>query len=575
MKENKSKKDLIKNFAIIFLAVLLVLTFFSNTIQNYSLPEVSAQYCYSGSITNKVRGTGIVEAADPYDVVAKETRKIDSVSVKEGDEVEKGQVIYVLEEGGSDELKEAEETLESLKNAYSKALVTGQISTAVSSAVEAGNVSSASEMQGKIDSYQNKIDSYEAQIESLNKQISLWQSGSASDLTERKTLQDAKNKLSEWTEQDALNQASVTIKSNELTAVTEEYEEEAEKFDAAKTALEAATNAYNEYSKANKVSPEDDATLADLLKTKEDAQKAYDTAKEALDKIAEAKKEYDYANTCKANSEYQIVQAQYAVNAAKKAIDDKVEDLNYQLSVATSNLETVRNDLSDYVSKASTQMDLSEQLEAIKKQQEAVDKLKETASGNEVVAPVSGTILSLSRRAGETFENGETVATIKVAGKGYTLTMSVTKEQSVLVSVGDEAEIINSWWYSDVQARVIGIKADKDNPTTNKVIVFELEGDVTNGQQLSLTVGKRTANYDNIVPTSAIREDNKGKFVYRIKSKSSPLGNRYYAERVDVKVLAEDDTETAISGDLESWEYILVNSSKPVEDGQLIRLKDN
>ena len=549
MNEKKSKKDLIKNFAIIFLAVLLVLTFFSNTIQNYSLPEVSAQYCYSGSITNKVRGTGIVEAADPYSVVVKETRKIDSVSVREGDEVEKGQVIYVLEEGGSDELKEAEATLENLKNAYSKALVTGQVSTAVSSAVEAGNVSSASEMQGKIDSYQKKIDSYEAQIESLNKQISLWQSGSASDLTERKTLQDAKNNLTAWTEQDNLNQAAITKKSDELAVAT-----------ANEATAKEALDAYN----AEHSVSDDDYSTAKL--------DAYNAAVKAT---ADIQKEYEYAKTCKSNSEYQMVQAQYAVNVAQKAIDDKVDDLNYQLSVATSNLETVKNDLSDYVSKASTQIDLSEQLEAINKQQETVDKLKETTSGNEVVAPVSGTILSLSRRAGETFENGETVATIKVAGKGYTLTMSVTKEQSVLVSVGDEAEITNSWWYSDVQARVIGIRADKDNPTTNKVIVFELEGDVTNGQQFSLTVGKRTANYDNIVPTSAIREDNKGKFVYRIKSKSSPLGNRYYVERVDVKVLAEDDTESAISGDLDSWEYILVNSSKPVEDGQLIRLKDN
>ena len=39
MNENVSKRrDWIKNVAIIFLAVMLVLTFFSNTIMNYSLP---------------------------------------------------------------------------------------------------------------------------------------------------------------------------------------------------------------------------------------------------------------------------------------------------------------------------------------------------------------------------------------------------------------------------------------------------------------------------------------------------------------------------------------------------------
>ena len=42
MEENKVKKrGWVKNAAIIFLSILLVLTFFSQTILNRSLPEVS------------------------------------------------------------------------------------------------------------------------------------------------------------------------------------------------------------------------------------------------------------------------------------------------------------------------------------------------------------------------------------------------------------------------------------------------------------------------------------------------------------------------------------------------------
>lgn len=153
--------------------------------------------------------------------------------------------------------------------------------------------------------------------------------------------------------------------------------------------------------------------------------------------------------------------------------------------------------------------------------------------------------------------------------------MTVTNEQAMLINMGDEAEVTNSWWYSDVHARVTSIRPDPTNPSKNKIVNFEVEGDVSNGQSLSLTVGKRTSNYDNIIPNSAIREDNKGKFVYRIVSKATPLGTRYSVERVDVTVLAEDDTQSAVSGALESWEYIVTTSSKPLEDGQLVRLKDN
>ena len=46
MNENSGKKrrEWVKNAAIIFLSVMLVLTFFSNTFMNYSLPEVAAQW---------------------------------------------------------------------------------------------------------------------------------------------------------------------------------------------------------------------------------------------------------------------------------------------------------------------------------------------------------------------------------------------------------------------------------------------------------------------------------------------------------------------------------------------------
>ena len=70
------RKDKIKNITIIFLLVMLILTFFSNTIMNYSLPEVSATYAQNGSVTAKVRGTGTVETAEDYDVKVTENHVV-------------------------------------------------------------------------------------------------------------------------------------------------------------------------------------------------------------------------------------------------------------------------------------------------------------------------------------------------------------------------------------------------------------------------------------------------------------------------------------------------------------------
>ena len=62
MNETPKNREWVKNAAIVFLAVLLVLTFFSNTIMNRSLPEVATQDVTDGAIVSKVRGSGTVTA---------------------------------------------------------------------------------------------------------------------------------------------------------------------------------------------------------------------------------------------------------------------------------------------------------------------------------------------------------------------------------------------------------------------------------------------------------------------------------------------------------------------------------
>ena len=58
MEFKTANREWVKNAAIIFLAVLLVLTFFSNTIMNRSLVEVATARVTDGNIVAKVRGTG-------------------------------------------------------------------------------------------------------------------------------------------------------------------------------------------------------------------------------------------------------------------------------------------------------------------------------------------------------------------------------------------------------------------------------------------------------------------------------------------------------------------------------------
>ena len=123
MEFKPKNREWVKNAAIIFLAVLLVLTFFSNTIMNRSLPEVATAGVTDGSIVAKVRGSGTVKANGSHNVKTTQTREIRSVMVKVGQEVQTGDTLFVLGAGDSQELEAAKENLRDLQYAYQKSAV--------------------------------------------------------------------------------------------------------------------------------------------------------------------------------------------------------------------------------------------------------------------------------------------------------------------------------------------------------------------------------------------------------------------------------------------------------------------
>ena len=88
MTESTTKRRIwIRNAIIIILLVLLVLTLFSNTILNHSLPEVAVQYPQYASIASRIRATGVVEANQSYTVSIEQSRVVESIAVRVGQSV--------------------------------------------------------------------------------------------------------------------------------------------------------------------------------------------------------------------------------------------------------------------------------------------------------------------------------------------------------------------------------------------------------------------------------------------------------------------------------------------------------
>lgn len=524
------RREWVKNITIIFLIVMLLLTFFSNTIMNYSLPEVATQYVTAGTITAKVRGTGIVTASDPYNVTIGESRVIASVAVKSGAEVEKGDILFLLEDSESTELQEAEKALDQLILAYQTALLTGEISSSVYNNVQGGAETSLATYLSQIELVNNNVSASEANV-------TAWQAN-VNNITSQISVSE--NIVTDTTAEEAA-----------LTTATADYND-------AKNTQEAAKVLVDGY---------DQASISANQVGYQDALKALSNAN--------AKVESEYADM--KNAEKVLNEKKGAVtknDAEITKLKNQLIEANANLVMAQANLVKAQTEKTDLVKNIQAEVTIGSQGEEIARQSELVAKLRSEAIGGEIVAPVSGIVTNINKVAGETTTVEEVLAIIQIADKGYTLEFSVTNEQAKIVSTGDVAELTNSWYYSEIFATLARIKADPDKPTTNKLLVFELTGDLTSGQSLSLSVGQKSADYELIVPNSAIREDNNGKFILIVETKSSPLGNRYIASRVDVEVLASDDTQSAISGGLYGYEYVITTSTKPVETGKQVRLAE-
>ena len=485
------RRDWVKNAAIAFLAVLLVLTYFSNTILNYSLPEVSTQYIGSGTITARIRGTGNVTANETYEVRLNQTRRVDSIGIKPGSVVAKGDILFVLSAGESSELEQARTTLRDLQFQLQRAQL---------------NITPAN------------YDKENAEIQRARE-----------DLQILVTLQDA-NAVLEW----ELENAQKRVKEAE-----------------------------------EKVKYYEDMVESNVMRRK----------------FFEQELGYPYLPPEYADADEWLADAQKELADAKKELSE-LELKEVDLESYTDRVRTAQRRLEDLIL-ALAQLQASDQRAAaldgletnklraqITDQERLIASLEGETSGTEILSPVAGIVRVVNVNTGKETELNTPLATIDVLERGYSLNFTVTLEQSQRVRVGDKAETSGYYWGPPIDATLENIRIDPENPSQSRILTFGLKGEsLESGIQLSLSVGQRSTQYNTVIPNSALRQDSNGQYVLIIVARSTALGNRYIATRVDIaRVLATDDTNTAVEAGLSNWDYVITSSSSPIEPGMQVRM---
>ena len=606
----------VKNVAIIFLAVMLVLTFFSNTIMNASLPEAAVQYVQSGSITTQIRGTGTITAKEVYEVKTTTSRKVQSVLVTKDQEVKVGDVLLILAAGEGTETDELKTQLETAKYSYQQKLIN-----------MSGGGSEVTRAQEKLQEAIAARDAIAVNITAEDIELAKVRYEAAKEYYQQLTyeLEDAGgyveggkgDSLKELG--DAVNAAQLDYDSNCIRykyekhyiedilaskAALQLYKDQQACAEAIADVFAASTGSLNDYfvtyadstyaernalGLKNYTFDPDASYVKDLpSQALADIAKGYNAIREARDALTKAQDAYNKAveatQSQNAGLQKQVTEAKREMDALEAEYKE-LSDKKTAYDTAKDNVVSCENALQTLLKTSKLDnLELSKMANEIAELEAKLEKLsggEKDAEGNvtggQIVSEVNGVVKEINVTAGNNTDPATAVMTIEVPDRGYTVSMNVTNEQAQKVTIGDAAEISTGYWGSSgLSGKLVGIRNNTSaGQSGGKQLVFDVTGsDITSGTQVSVSIGQRSQNYDTIVPNSALRSDSNGSFVLVIVAKSSPLGNRFVATRVDVTELAKDDVNTAVSGGLSAYDMVLTTATKPVEDGMLVRLPD-
>ncbi len=555
-RDPQKRRDIIKNILIVFLAGMLVLTFFSNTIMNRSLAEISGERSKSGKLTERVRGGGLVEANQSYDVVVDGNRVVDTINIRAGQTVAEGDILFTVGSGESAELEEAKKTLASLELEYKKMLLTAPVDySAENKAIENARADYNTAVSKRDAAAANEGSAQAAQKQYSSDKLLL---------------------ASKTQEESELSLAVSGLDSDDFSMIPVEYTGSlASLYNTYTTAETQYNEAYGVYSSLLEKGEDTTAAKAEAdskAKARDTAFTAYDTEKQAVravlvDKCEQLSGEIEALTA--AVSVYEsgiseggmsLVELEADVTAKKRTLEDLEIALEKQKKQDAHSAEL-------------SGIDNEAKSAEIQQQKIRVEALEKECGTSEIVSEYSGVVREVCIKLGELTVPDMPLAVIDIADAGYIVKVTVDGEISQKVSAGASADVVNNW-SGNVTAVLRSITNDTTENSDNRILIFDVSGDVDAGTYIDLSIPCGSGNYDVIVPKSAVYEDSNGEFVLVVKSKSSPLGNRYFAERVNVEVLVSDETSSAVQGELSQGDHIITASSKPVAPGDQVRMKD-
>lgn len=549
-KKKKSRKWIVKAL-IAFLVIMGILTFFSNTIMNMTLTQVSTQQVYGATLSSISRASGTLHANSEVKVKAPGEVTIAEVPVYLYQEVEEGAVLATFETSEDHaDLDDARKSLQELEKEMEY---------------------DARKPAENSDYYDMEMAVYDAEkaVKQAEKNLAAAKNKDAvvsQTRTDIKAIQDQLTQIEK--DKTVLESKKQELESRRDTAY--------EKIESAKETLTSAQDALASCITDPSDPNFDQAALDQANKDVEDAQKEVQKEQASYNSISD-----ELSSVCS-----QLVDKEQAYTKKSTELEEKqadlaefeqittVEEAERALKDAKHTLQVARKTLSDAKTNAGISSDREKDTkeEKLKQKEDLEKKIKELEDYykiTEIRAPISGTLISINATRGGQCMKGDEMFIIADMNSGMYVDCQVEKKDADTMMVGAEVRTD----YCD-SAFVDSVRPDPSDPVNSRIVRVSVEGSylVPGAMQISCTISTSNRYYDCVVPKGAVQTDSEGTFIYILLTKNSPLGERYIARKLPVKILAEDSTSYAIEGAGVNMAYCIVRTEKPIKNGEQVRL---
>ena len=486
-------KRLIVRIGIVFGCILLLLTFFSNTIFEFNLASVVVDYPREGAISRSADGDGIVDFVLRDSYYTDAAGKI-SILASKGDVVSVGTVLYTIDADRAEMEQSAEDLVDSekiLNLRLEKVRADALFAQENLDALKVGNIHEA-----VTDTLDTSVYDYEMnRIQSLMRVL-------------EKELKD----LTILHNQGFISEKEVTDKQTALGDLTRQYTEQEER-------KQKAIENYNRIAASN---------LKANQRARNDAAEAYEERKKALEKNI-------------ADFQYQISEVELEIASIHK----KNTKLHEQ--IAANGRITVLSDTAGIIKEINEKIDTG----AYINKNELIMKIGNTegAFKTEFTLPDSVNYLDIGD-----------IVTFNIKSRNL-YNLSGTIEKLTMEDGSLKAEV----HFFDQNASNVS----NDSNDSGGESAFTISG----GETAQIRVHDTSELYQFILPNSAIRTDSMGDYVLYAEMVRGFFGDEYYARRVNVRIILQNDYNTAVwILSMDTKFPIIINTDKAVAEKDRIRI---